>query len=338
MQMTQKTETETKSIISFLSYQIIGSIIYASLILLWSKYSAHNNQDELLIFLLPPVFYAAVKFNSRIYLLSLFSGLAISLFAISNLDVVFSNSFITVIIIILVTILSSEFIIKLKKACNKERNDSQKKISTIVDSAVDLIFTKNRQGEYTLVNQAFMDLFGLSRNELIGKTDWDIFTKENANHIQKVDNKVWDGEIVKGSDTITVKDTEYTFQVTKVPLYDDNGVVSSLCGIARDVSTQQRLEDEREKLIAELQEALANVRQLNGLLPICSGCKKIRDDKGYWNQVEIYIRKHSEAEFTHSMCPDCVKQYYPDLHEEMCDKDNACEINEGPCECQKSTN
>lgn len=76
-----------------------------------------------------------------------------------------------------------------------------------------------------------------------------------------------------------------------------------------------KMEAEREQLIVELQEALAEVKTLSGLLPICASCKKIRDDKGYWQTVERYISEHSEAEFTHGICPDCVKKLYPDLYE-----------------------
>ena len=64
---------------------------------------------------------------------------------------------------------------------------------------------------------------------------------------------------------------------------------------------------------AQLMESLSEVRQLSGLLPICASCKKIRDDKGYWKQIESYIRDHSEADFSHSICPDCVKTLYPDF-------------------------
>jgi hypothetical protein len=67
---------------------------------------------------------------------------------------------------------------------------------------------------------------------------------------------------------------------------------------------------ERERLISELQEALAKVKTLSGLLPICSYCKKIRDDQGYWHQVDSYIKRHSLANFTHGFCPDCTKQYF----------------------------
>ncbi len=70
---------------------------------------------------------------------------------------------------------------------------------------------------------------------------------------------------------------------------------------------------ERGRLIAELQDALGKVRTLSGLLPICACCKKIRDDKGYWNQIESYIQKHSDAEFSHGICPDCFKALYPEI-------------------------
>ncbi len=72
-------------------------------------------------------------------------------------------------------------------------------------------------------------------------------------------------------------------------------------------------EEEREELVVSLTEALANVKTLSGLLPICASCKKIRDDKGYWNQIENYIRDHTEAEFSHSICPECKKRIYPGI-------------------------
>ena len=71
-------------------------------------------------------------------------------------------------------------------------------------------------------------------------------------------------------------------------------------------------EAEREQLIRELQNALTQVKTLSGLLPICSGCKKIRDDQGYWNRIETYISEHSGAQFSHGICPDCAKKYFPD--------------------------
>lgn len=74
--------------------------------------------------------------------------------------------------------------------------------------------------------------------------------------------------------------------------------------------TEKALIQERDKL----QKALSEIKTLRGFLPICSYCKKIRDDKGYWNQIESYIHKHSDAEFSHSICPKCAKKYYPEFY------------------------
>lgn len=86
-----------------------------------------------------------------------------------------------------------------------------------------------------------------------------------------------------------------------------------LFSIIHDITDRNRMKRERELMIADLRKALADIKTLSGMLPICSSCKKIRDDKGYWNQIETYIRQHSEAEFSHSLCPDCAKQLYPGI-------------------------
>lgn len=76
---------------------------------------------------------------------------------------------------------------------------------------------------------------------------------------------------------------------------------------------RQEAEAERERLIGELTAALAKVKTLSGLLPICSSCKNIRDDKGYWNRLEVYLQQHSDATLTHGICPDCARRLYPEV-------------------------
>jgi len=81
---------------------------------------------------------------------------------------------------------------------------------------------------------------------------------------------------------------------------------------SQNLAKRIRVEEQQEALIQDLENALAHVKQLSGLLPICSICKKIRDDKGYWNQIESYIQDRTDAQFTHSICKSCVKEYYPE--------------------------
>jgi PAS domain S-box-containing protein len=87
-------------------------------------------------------------------------------------------------------------------------------------------------------------------------------------------------------------------------------------GLANNTSQVIQTSLKEEALIKErdkLQDAIAQIKKLSGMLPICSSCKKIRDDNGYWNQIESYIRHHSEAQFSHGICPECVKKLYPDI-------------------------
>ena len=83
--------------------------------------------------------------------------------------------------------------------------------------------------------------------------------------------------------------------------------------LQNEIETRKEVEARKEMLIFDLQKTLKEVKALRGLLPICASCKKIRDDKGYWNQIEAYISDHSEAQFSHSICPECRKKLYPDL-------------------------
>jgi sensor domain CHASE-containing protein len=93
----------------------------------------------------------------------------------------------------------------------------------------------------------------------------------------------------------------------------ENKIQEKTAILEKEIADRQKAEQEKEATIAELQDAMLEIKTLSGLLPICANCKNIRDDKGYWSQIESYISEHSDAEFSHSVCPECVKQLYPDL-------------------------
>ena len=103
------------------------------------------------------------------------------------------------------------------------------------------------------------------------------------------------------------------FDVKTTPLYDRKNRYSGSMMVLWDVTKRKRLEEEHRELIGELAAALQHVKTLHGLLPICANCKKIRDDGGYWHAVETYVRDHSNADFSHCFCPDCLKKLYPEF-------------------------
>jgi PAS domain-containing protein len=97
------------------------------------------------------------------------------------------------------------------------------------------------------------------------------------------------------------------------PVFDRWGGLAGRLAVARDISARKSVEAQREQLIAELQSALSKVTQLEGMLPICANCRKVRDDKGYWDSIEDYVGRRSALQFTHGICPDCTDRLYPEL-------------------------
>jgi PAS domain-containing protein len=106
-----------------------------------------------------------------------------------------------------------------------------------------------------------------------------------------------------------------TVRASAVPIRDSRGRNLGAVVIAADVTLQERAAREREELVAKLQQALDQVKTLSGLIPICAACKNIRNDEGYWIRLEAYLKQHSEADFTHSICPDCFERLYPKFAE-----------------------
>ena len=100
--------------------------------------------------------------------------------------------------------------------------------------------------------------------------------------------------------------------------YSEEGKPLRSIGTVHDITDKKIASEERERLLKDIEETLAEVRTLRGILPICSFCKKIRNDEGYYEQLEAYIHKHSGVDFSHTICPDCMKKYYPEEYKALC--------------------
>jgi len=200
-----------------------------------------------------------------------------------------------------------------RKQTEEALRKSEERYRTLFEESRDAIYTTSQEGEIIDANQSMLNLFGYSRGEIIGlqARETYVHSEDRLKFKQKIEREgfVRDYEI-----KLRKKDgTEMDCLLTAIVRRTADGNIFGYQGIIRDITERKRMEEEREKLIRELQDALANVKTLRGLLPICSYCKKIRDDKGYWNRIESYIQDHSGAEFTHGMCPECLKKHYPDL-------------------------
>ena len=188
-------------------------------------------------------------------------------------------------------------------------------LETVLDESTDPIFNILEDGTYRYVNRAFSGPFGREPGEVIGRKIWDLFSPDEAEKRMAVVRKAFATGQPIVFDVRVPTPAGDTFYITSVkPIQDSSGRVSSVVCISKDITERMRQEKEREELILSLKKALQQVRTLSGLLPICSHCKKIRDDEGYWTQMESYIQDHSMAEFTHGICPDCRKDFFPEAH------------------------
>ena len=174
----------------------------------------------------------------------------------------------------------------------------------VVEQMRDGILVLDAQNRIVDLNPAFPQLVALPQPNLIGQ--------EIAS--------VWPGWSQLDSALTEVQELHLPgeppifLHVRLIPLTGGRQQTQGKLLMVRNISQQKEMESEREALIETLQTTLAQVKTLRGLLPICANCKKIRDDEGYWQDVAVYVRDHTEAEFSHSICPDCLPQLYPTIY------------------------
>ena len=201
-----------------------------------------------------------------------------------------------------------------RKRAEKELRESEEKFRNIAEISLAGIYII-QDGIFIYVNKKFAEIFGYSVEECLNNMhfqqtvhpeDLDVvreqISKRISGKVDSVNYTFWG--IKKNGKMILVEIFGSKIQLNGKP---------AVAGSILDITARKQMEEQREKLIEALQKALSEVKTLQGFLPICSYCKKIRDDKGYWSQIESYIHKHSDAEFSHGICPECAKKYYPDI-------------------------
>jgi len=190
---------------------------------------------------------------------------------------------------------------------------SEARFRAISESAVDGIITIDATGTIVQANAAAVREFGYEEGGLLGRNVRDLVP---ASHVAAHDAGIarygaTGATLIVGEQlelpALHRDGSEFPIELSLATWETHEGRFAT--AILHDITDRQRAREERERLIAELQDALANVKTLSGLMPICAWCKKIRDDQGYWTQLESYLSHHTEAEFSHGMCPDCEKKF-----------------------------
>lgn len=202
----------------------------------------------------------------------------------------------------------------------KSLQESENRYRRITEAVTDYIFTvqiEDGQARETVHGSACEAVTGFTSHEfhndpylwirMVPEEDRNIIRSQIERILSKQKPEPIEHRIVRKDNVIR------WVRNTAVPNYDRKGNLISYDGLIRDITEIKEAEVKREELVQELQTALSKVKLLSGMLPICAACKKIRNDKGYWQQIEAYIHEHSDAEFSHSICPECFQKLYPEL-------------------------
>jgi PAS domain S-box-containing protein len=196
-----------------------------------------------------------------------------------------------------------------------ERRDAEQRLRqfarSVEQSPCSIVVTDTR-GRIEYVNPKFTEVTGYTMAEVLGRNPRIL---KSGNRGPEDYRQLWEtitaGGEWRGEFQNRRKSGEVYWEFASIsPVRDAAGQITHFIGVKEDITDRKRIEAEREALIVQLQDALANVRSLRGLLPICANCKKIRDDRGYWKRLEAYIQEHSEATFSHGICPDCSERLY----------------------------
>jgi PAS domain S-box-containing protein len=205
--------------------------------------------------------------------------------------------------------------VEIRDSTNQKRKDGvlrlrEERFRVALKNSRILVFNQDLGLRYTWFNTPIV---WWAAHDCRGRTDAEIIGGEEGARLTSIKQGVLDSGVgTQAETTLTFAEETRYFHLTVEPLRDSRGDIIGITGAASDVTPLKLAGAERERLVAELQDALANVKLLSGLLPICASCKRIRNDRGDWVQIEVYISKHSEARFTHGVCPDCGKKLYGD--------------------------
>lgn len=166
---------------------------------------------------------------------------------------------------------------------------------------------------FLAVNPAFEKFTGLKAEDIIGRTVLEVMPGTEDYWIKNYGKVALTGEPIHFENYSSATDAYFAVSAYRP-------AEKQFACVFQDVTENKKLSREREEIISKLQGALTEIKTLRGIVPICAYCKQIRDDKGFWNQVEAYVSQHTNAEFSHSICPTCLKGHYPDFYDKINDK------------------
>lgn len=194
---------------------------------------------------------------------------------------------------------------------NKAKNEvrsNERTIHTLLNATDDAIFLIDKDGTLLTLNKALATRLSKNTEDLLGMCVYNFLPQDLAKLRKK-----WIEHVIISRKPIRFEDKRNGVWLENFiyPIFTQNAV-TMLAIFSRNITARKHNEQDRENLIERLQDYIAKTKSLRGLIPICSSCKRVKGDDGYWGQLEVYISEHSDAEFSHGLCPECAKKIYPD--------------------------
>lgn len=218
---------------------------------------------------------------------------------------------------ILVSIEGEDYMLSVARdiSWRKKAEGELKRLMAAIEQSASIVVITDLEANITYVNRAFTLATGYGRDEVMGRNPRLLKSgRLPDSEYQRLWRTLTEGGEWRGEFYNRRKNGSFYWEYAVITaVRDEAGRPISYLAVKEDITLRRALEEEREAIIAELQEALDNVKTLKSLIPVCASCKKIRNDQGYWQQVDVYLKEHAGVDVSHGLCLECAQKLYPDF-------------------------
>jgi PAS domain S-box-containing protein len=184
----------------------------------------------------------------------------------------------------------------------------------LVENSEDILTIRDADGRIRYMSPSIHRVLGYTQEDLVGSIGFDLLHPDDRSAVESAFAEFWKTPGARDSIQYRARHANGSWVSLEVVAFNmlDDPAVRGVVLNGRDISERKNEGAGKDQLIAELQQTLARAKTLSGVLPICASCKKIQNESGNWQQIEIYLRERAQVEFSHGMCPECARLWFPD--------------------------
>jgi PAS domain S-box-containing protein len=196
----------------------------------------------------------------------------------------------------------------------QELREMEGRFRLMVENSHDIMTVRDADGKVRYTSPSISRIMGYTQEQMVGSTGFELVHPDERSTVENALKEFWKNPGARGTIQFRAKHATGSWVSLEVVAYNllDHPAIQGVVINGRDISERKQQEAGKDQMIAELQQAITNVKTLTGVLPICACCKKIQEGDS-WRQIEAYIRDRSQVEFSHTMCPECSSLWYPEL-------------------------